>query len=69
MKNRNELLEERTELISGREVSENIKSGIFIATQPESCIKQHSCRIDDEKGGIFMWSPQMSKYFLIAKKK
>lgn len=64
-------LEQRTKLISLETYEDFIKSGNFEKTQetPKNLISTFGIRYDEEKGGIFIWSGGMQRYFLIAKRK
>jgi len=64
-------LEQRTKLISLDTYESMIASGDFVKTQetPKNLISTYCIRLDDEKGGVFLWSGAMQRYYLIAKRK
>ena len=64
-------LEQRTKLISLESYESMILSGDFQKTQeaPKNLISTYGIRFDEEKGGVFLWSGTMQRYYLIAKRK
>ncbi len=64
-------LEQRTKLISLDTYESMIASGDLVKTQetPKNIISTYGIRLDEEKGGVFLWSGTMQRYYLIAKRK
>jgi len=64
-------LEQRTKLISLEIYQEFLQSGDFEEKTgtPKNLISTYGIRYDEERGGIFLWSGGMQRYFLIAKRK
>ena len=48
-----------------------LSSGKLETTQgtPKNLISTYGIRFDEEKGGVFLWSGLMQRYYLIAKRK
>jgi len=64
-------LEQRTKLISLETYENMLSSGKLETTQgtPKNLISTYGIRFDEEKGGVFLWSGLMQRYYLIAKRK
>ena len=62
-------LEQRTKLISLETYEELSQKSNFIQIQetPKNIISTFGIRYDEELGGIFIWSGNMQRYYLIAK--
>lgn len=64
-------LEQRTKLISLETYENMLSLGELEKTQetPKNLISTYGIRFDEEKGGVFLWSGSMQRYYLIAKRK
>ena len=52
--------------ITQDEFSKGLESGKYTQTKPFSTYSDE-LKIDNERGGVFVWSCRLSKYFLIGK--
>ena len=64
-------LEQRTISISFERAEELLNSDAYEKTQQKPANFYSTCSIllDEEKGGIFLWSGSAQRYFLIGKRK
>ena len=70
MRQNNFTLEQKTQLISYDDIMDMYAKNELHLVQSLPCnLHSSSIRIDNDSGGIFIWSGAMQRYFLFAKTK